>query len=189
MIRLLFESWAAAPGSEVGWWTFVNIILAVTLPFFIVLGLANRGNRKKSILDMVGKGELYWAVMTMAAAAIYEFVQLGALMIKADHPAISIDKIAILIIFLTGIILVAAGSVGTIAAGTRAVTAPSGLLIFWSTLYLVVVSSIYFFAHVALVAGQIKDTETTQAELVKQTIITYECKRLKKPNCEKGANK
>jgi hypothetical protein len=187
MIRLFFESWAAAPGAEVGWWTFVNIVLAVVFPFIIVLGLANSGNRKKSILEMVGKGELYWAVMTMAAAAIYEFVQLGALMIKVEHPAISINAIAVLILFLAGIILVAAGSVGTIAAGTRSVTAPSGVLIFWSAFYLLVVSTIFFFAHVALVAEQIKDTQTTQAELVKQTIITYECKRLKKPNCEKGA--
>lgn len=158
-------------------------------PFPIVLLLAGSGNRKKSILDMIGKGELYWAVMTMAAAAIYEFVQLGALLIKVDHPAISIHVVAILVLLLAIFILIAALQVGTIAAGIRTVATPNGVHIFWSTFYLFVVAAMYFYAHVALVAEQIKDTQATQSRLSKQAIVDHECKRLKRPNCGKEQEK
>lgn len=181
------EYWGLTPGWEAFFWTLFNIVSPIFLPFFIVAVAADPSKRMFGIKNMIGKGELFWSVMAVAASTMYEIWQFRDLLVKTEHilanPALAI------VIGLALLILYSALTVGLIASGKTVVVGPNMGLILLSASFLTIVSIMYFMAHVFLVGEQIKQSEVNKSKLTEKAIIKHECQRLKKPDCDKEGQK
>lgn len=168
---------------HIDWWVLaawcgINIVIPVIAPL-VVLWLFSKPSTTstlagRNVLKSIGKGELFWAAMGMAAATCYELYSLQEIL--ADRNARGVTWVVFwihLFVILFSVIFVGIGSLSTAPAGAANPHIPDPT-VFWAsigTLIFVVVT--YTVSHTVLTAQETKlkldaDQETTKS---KQAII------------------
>jgi len=118
-IYLRFLDWWSLAG-----WASVNILIPVSLPFFVLwLFCIPRVTAEVSsgiIIKSIGKGELLWAAMSMAAATCHELLVLQKLISNPNGIGITWLILCIhLAIILSSAILVGLGAISNSVPSTK----------------------------------------------------------------------
>ena len=159
-------------------WVGINILVPVLLPLFVLwmfsIPTITAALGAGSIIKSIGKGELFWAAMGMAAATCYELFALQK--IVTDSNSYGIVWLVFWIqlgIILGSALMVGVGSLNSSTPATGNPHIPDRK-VFWASVgTLVFTATSYTVVHAALatIEGSIKDAAVKAAKKEKEDIM------------------
>jgi hypothetical protein len=161
------QPWNIVLSSEhIDWWALaawcgINIIIPVIAPL-VVLWLFSKPSTTsamagRNVLKSIGRGELFWAAMAMAAATCYELYSLQKILTDPNEQGLAWAAFWIhQFIILFSVIYVGIGSLSTAPAGSTNLHIPDPT-VFWASIGTLIFTVLtYTVSHTVFMAQEAK---------------------------------
>lgn len=173
--------------SLIDWWAWlawvgINIFIPVIAPLAVLWIFSKPSTTAalagRNVLKSIGKGELFWAAMAMAAATCYELYSLQKLLSSENEKGVAWVIFCVhLCVILFSVIYVGIGSLSTAPAGAPNPHVPDRTVFRASIATLILTIVTYTVSHTVLMAQESKLKALESQTLKEKEAIIEDIKR------------